>query len=74
MVDIVYSKKLNIGNIQEGMILPDSTQHPKLWFIDEELIEQMREYEDTTNKSAIKNNKITGMFLDFKWHKDNPEK
>ncbi|MBA7630319.1 hypothetical protein ES703_37840 [subsurface metagenome] len=34
----------------------------------------MVEYEETENKSAIKNNKITGDFLEFKWHKDNPKK
>ena len=52
----------------------NSTTHQELWFIDEELIEQMVEYEETENKSAIKNNKITGDFLEFKWHKDNPKK
>jgi len=74
MVDIVYSKKLNIENIERGMLIPDSTHNSKLWYIDEELIEQMREYENTTSKSAIKNNKITGIFLEFKWNKDNPKK
>jgi len=75
MIDIVYGKELNIKNIEKGMIIPDSTvKNQKLWYIDEKLIEQMREYENTTNKSAIKNNKITGIFLEFKWHEDNPEK
>jgi len=74
MIDIIYSKELNIKNIEKGMIIPDSTiKNQKLWYIDEELIEQMREYEETENKSAIKNNKITGVFLNFKWHKDNPK-
>lgn len=75
MIDIVYGKELNIKNIEKGMIIPDSTvKNQKLWYIDEELIEQMRKYENTTNKSAIKNNKITGIFLEFKWHEDNPKK
>ena len=74
MIDIIYSKELNVKNIEKGMIIPDSTiKDQKLWYIDEELIEQMREYEETENKSAIKNNKITGVFLNFKWHKDNPK-
>lgn len=74
MVDIVYSKKLNTKNIKEGMLLPDSTKNSKIWYIDVELIEQMKEYENTTNKTAIVNNKITGIFLEFKWHKNNPKK
>jgi len=50
MIDIVYSKELNIKNIEKGMIIPDSTiKNQKLWYIDEDLIEQMREYENTTN-------------------------
>ena len=73
-IEIVYSNKLNAENIKVGMYLTDNTKKPKIWYIDEKLIEQMKEYENTTNKSAIKGNKIIGMFLEFKWHKDNPEK
>lgn len=73
-IEIVYSKKLNTENIKVGMLLPDSTTKPKLWYVDDELIVQMEEYEDTKGKSAIYNNKITGKFLEFKYYKDNPEK
>lgn len=68
-IEIVYSYKLNTKNIKEGMLLPDNTTKPKLWYIDESLIEIMKEYENTTDKSAIRNNKITGMFLAFKQNK-----
>ena len=73
-IEIVYSKKLNIENIKVGMYLFDSTQNPKMWYVDEELIIQMKEYDTTTGKTAIYNNKITGKFLEFKYYKDNPEK
>ena len=73
-IEIVYSKKLNTENIKLGMILLDNTTNPKMWYIDEELIMLIKEYEDAKGKSAIWNNKITGKFLEFKYHKDNPEK
>lgn len=65
-IEIVYSKKLNINNIEVGMLLLDSTENPKMWYVDDELIVQMEEYEDAKGKSAIWNNKITGKFLEFK--------
>jgi len=72
-IEIVYSKKLNINNVEVGMLLLDSTENPKMWYVDDELIVQMEEYEDAKGKSAIWNNKITGKFLEFKYYKDNPE-
>lgn len=72
--EIVYSYKLNTENIKVGMYLLDRTENPKLWYIDEQLIGLMKGYEKETSKLAIIGNKITGMFLEFKGHKDNPEK
>ncbi len=68
--EIVYSKKLNTGNLEVGMYLFDNTENPRLWYIDEELIEIMKEYEDAIDKKAIRGNKIIGMFLKFKWEKE----
>lgn len=70
-IEIVYSMKLNTDNIKVGMYLFDNTTKPKMWYIDEELIEEMKEYEKTKkDKLAIRNNKITGMFLAFKSDKN----
>jgi len=41
--------------------------------ITEDLIEQMRKYEQETNKSVIWRGKITGRFLFFKYIEDHPE-
>ena len=55
------------------MKLSDSTRNPKEWNVDDDLIAQMRRYEQESNKSAIWKNKITGMFLFFKYYDDHPE-
>lgn len=73
-IEIVYSKKVNTENIKVGMILLDNTTNPKMWYIDEELIMQIKEYELTKSKLPIRGNKLTGKFLEFKYFKDNPEK
>ena len=41
-IEIVYSMKLNTDNIKVGMYLFDRTENPRMWYIDEELIEQMK--------------------------------
>jgi len=69
-IEIVYSMKLNTDNIKVGMYLFDRTENPRMWYIDEELIEQMKKYEETKDKLAIMKNKITGMFLAFKQNKE----
>jgi len=69
-IEIVYSYKLNTENIKEGMYLLDNTKNPKIWYIDKELVEQMMEYKNTEDKLAIRNNKITGKFLYFKYNKN----
>lgn len=73
-IEIMYSNKIGTENIKIGMILPDSTKKSKLWYVDEELIKLIKEYDVTKGKSAIFGNKITGKFLEFKYFKDNPEK
>lgn len=66
-------EKVTLDNIESGMKLSDSTRNSKEWNVDDDLIEQMRRYEQESNKSAIWKNKITGMFLFFKYYDDNPE-
>lgn len=66
-------EKLTLDNISVGDKILDSTRNPKEWRIDDDLIEQMRRYEQESKKSAIWKNKITGMFLFFKYYDDNPE-
>ncbi len=66
-------EKLTINNISVGDAISDSTRNPKEWEITDDLIEQMRRYEQETTKNAIWKNKITGMFLFFKYYEDNPK-
>jgi len=64
-------EKLSLDNISVGDIILDL--HDEEIEITDDLIEQMRKYEQDTKKSAIWKNKITGTFLYFKWYEDNPE-
>lgn len=66
-------EKLTINNISIGMSIPDSTKNPQDWEITDDLIEQMRSFEQQSNKSAIWRNKITGHFLYFKYIEEHPE-
>jgi len=63
--------KMSLENISVGDIILDL--HDEEIEITDDLIEQMRKYEQDTKKSAIWKNKITGTFLYFKWYEDNPE-
>ena len=67
------NKNLDLDNIKVGMTIPDSTKNPQNWKIDNDLIEQMRRYEKESGKSAIYRNKLTGMFLYFKYCEEHPE-
>ncbi len=71
--NVKSQEKLTLANIESGMKLSDSTKNPKEWKVDDDLIEQMRRYEQESNKSAIWKNKITGKFLFFKYYEDNPQ-
>jgi len=71
--NIEKEEKLTINNISVGDVIPDSTRNPKEWQVNDDLISQMRRYEQESDKSAIWKNKITGMFLYFKWMEDHPE-
>lgn len=72
--EVNTQEKLTLDNLESGMKLSDSTRNPKEWKVDDDLIEQMRRYEQESNKSAIWKGKITGMFLFFKYYEDNPAK
>ena len=71
--EVKSEEKLTLDNLESGMKLSDSTRNPKEWQVDDDLIEQMRRYEQESNKSAIWKNKITGMFLFYKYYEDHPE-
>ncbi len=71
--EVKSQEKLTLDSIEIGMKLFDSTKNPKEHKIDDDLIEQMRHYEQESNKSAIYRGKITGTFLYFKYYKDNPQ-
>lgn len=71
--NVKTQEKLTLDNLESGMKLSDSTRNSKEWNVNEDLIEQMRRYEQESNKSAIWKNKITGMFLFFKYYEDHPE-
>ena len=69
--EVNSEEKLSLENINVGDIILDL--HDEEIEITDDLIEQMRKYEQETKKSAIWKNKITGVFLFFKWYEDNPE-
>lgn len=71
--EVKSQEKLTLDNLESGMKLTDSTRNPKEWKVNDDLIEQMRRYEQESNKSDIFRNKITGMFLYFKYIEDHPE-
>ena len=64
-------EKLSLENISIGDIILDL--HDEEVEITEDLIEQMRKFEQETNKSVIWRNKITGTFLFYKYVEDHPE-
>ena len=63
--------KLSLDNIKVGDIILDL--HDEEVEITEDLIEQMKQYEQETKKSVIWRGKITGRFLFFKYVEDHPE-
>ena len=64
-------EKLSLENLKVGMTIQDL--HDEEVEIMEDLIEQMRKYEQETNKSVLWKGKITGRFLFYKWYEDNPQ-
>ncbi len=64
-------EKLSLEKIKVGDVIPDL--HDEEVEITEDLIEQMRQYEQETNKSVLWRGKITGRFIFFKYYKDHPE-
>lgn len=67
---VVQKKELTIDDLSIGDIVPDL--HDVDITIDNDLIEQMRQYEQDTKKSVIWRNKITGSFLFWKMNEDKP--
>ena len=68
---VKFEEKLSLENISVGDIILDL--HDEEVEITDDLIEQMRRYEQETNKSVIWRNKITGTFLFYKYVEDHPE-
>ena len=69
--EVKSEDKLSLENISIGDTILDL--HDEEVEITEDLIEQMRRYEQETKKSVIWRNKITGTFLFFKYIEDHPE-
>ncbi len=67
----VKSEVLTLDNLESGMTIQDL--HDEEVKITEDLIEQMRQYEQETNKSVLWRGKITGRFMFFKYYEDHPE-
>ncbi|GAI78348.1 unnamed protein product [marine sediment metagenome] len=63
--------KLSLENIKVGDKILDL--HDEEIEITDDLISQMRQYEQETKKSVIWKGKITGTFLFFKYIEDHPE-
>ncbi len=69
--EVKSEEKLSLENISIGDIILDL--HDEEVEITDDLIEQMRRYEQETKKSVIWRNKITGTFLFYKYVEDHPE-
>ena len=67
----VKNEVLTLDNLESGMTILDL--HDEEVEITDDLIEQMRQYEQETNKSVLWRGKITGRFMFFKYYKDHPE-
>ncbi len=62
---------MDLDNIKVGMTIPDL--HGEDVKIDDDLIEQMRIFENESKQHAIWKNRITGSFLYYKYFEDHPE-
>ena len=69
--EVKSEEKLSLENISVGDKILDL--HNEEVEITDDLIEQMRQYEQETNKLVIWRNKITGSFLFYKYIEDHPE-
>ena len=70
-VKVKEKEQLTLDNLESGMIIPDL--HGENITITDDLIEQMRQYEQETNKLVLWRGKITGRFLFFKYYEEHPE-
>lgn len=69
--EVKSEDKLSLENIKVGDIILNL--HDEEIEITDDLISQMKQYEQDTNKSVIWRGKITGTFLFFKYIEDHPE-
>jgi len=69
--EVKPEEKLTLDNISVGNKILDL--HDEKIEITEDLIEQMRQYEQETKKSVFWRGKITGRFIFFKYYEEHPE-
>ena len=69
--EVKLNDKLSLENLKVGDKILDL--HNEEIEITEDLIEQMRKYEQDTKRSSIWRGKVTGSFLYFKWIEEHPE-
>ena len=69
--EVKKKEQLTLNDIKSGMVIKDL--HDEDVDIDDDLIEQMRRFEQETKIHAIWRGKITGMFLRYKYIEDHPE-
>ena len=69
--EVKEKEQLTLDGLKSGMVIKDL--HYEDIIIDNNLIEQMRQYEQETNKSVLWRGKITGRFIFFKYYKEHPE-
>ncbi len=63
--------QLNLDGLKAGMVIKDL--HNVDVNVDDDLIAQMRRFEQETKQHAIWRGTVTGMFLRFKYIQDNPD-
>ena len=69
--EVKKKEQLTLDGLKAGMIIKDL--HDEDVEVDNDLIEQMRRFEQETKMHTIWRGKVTGMFLRFKYIENHPE-
>jgi len=69
--EVKKKEQLTLNGLKTGMVIKDL--HDEDVNVDDDLIEQMRRFEQETKMHAIWRGTVTGMFLRYKYIEEHPE-